>query len=105
MVTDEDVVHVDEQLVGVAHLHFSEHVVHGSLEGGWGVCQSEEHYPWFKQPFWGFERGFPLVAFFDSDVVIPPSYVEFGEEGLSLELFQDRFDQGEQVVVADCLFI
>ncbi len=39
------------------------------------------------------------------DVVVPPLYVEFGEEGSSLELFQDHFYQGEGVVVMDCLFI
>jgi len=89
---DEDVVHVDEQLIWVAHLHFSEHAVHGSLEGGWGVGQPKEHYLWFKQSFWGFECDFPFIAFLNSDVVVPPSYVKLGEEGLSLELFQDRFD-------------
>ncbi len=31
---DQYVVHVDEELSGVAHLHFSEHAVHGSLECG-----------------------------------------------------------------------
>jgi len=67
-------------------------VIHGSLEGGGGVSQSKEHYPWFKQPFWGFERGLPFIAFLDLDIIVSPSYVEFGEEGSSLELFQDRFD-------------
>src|SRR6266404_5115677 len=60
---------------------------------------------WFEQSYWGFEGGLPLVSFFDSDIVVPPSYVEFGEEGSALELLQDRFDQGERVVVADCLFV
>jgi len=75
------------------------------LEGGGGVGQPEEHYLWFEQPFWCFESSLPLVSFFDLDIVVPPSYVEFGEEGLSLELFQNRFYQGERVVVADCLLV
>ncbi len=35
--SDEDVVHVDEEFGRVAHLHFSEHAVHGALEGSGGV--------------------------------------------------------------------
>ncbi len=34
---DEDIVHIDEQFVWVLHLHFPEHSVHHSLEGGGGV--------------------------------------------------------------------
>jgi len=59
----------------------------------------------FEQPLGCFEGGFPFVSFFNSDVVVSPVYVEFGEEGSSLKLFQDRLDQGERVVVADCLFV
>ncbi len=87
------------------HLHFPEHAVHGSLEGGRGVGQPEEHYLRFEQSFGCLERGLPFVPFLDSDVVVSPLYVKFGEEGLSLELFQDHFDQGEGVVVADRLFV
>jgi len=35
--SDKDVIHVDEQLSGVLHLHFSEHAVHRPLEGRRGV--------------------------------------------------------------------
>ncbi len=73
------------------HLHFSEHAVHGALEGGRGVGQSKEHYPWFEQPLWGFECSLPFVSFLDSDVIVSPLYVKLGEEGSSLELFQDCF--------------
>jgi len=34
---DEDVIHVDEQFSQITHLHFSEHVVHGVLEGCGGI--------------------------------------------------------------------
>ena len=87
------------------HLHFSEHTVHGALKGGGRVGQAEEHYPWFKQPFWRFERGLPFISFFDSDIVVSPPHVKLGEEGSSLELLQDCFDQGEGVVVMDRLFV
>jgi len=75
------------------------------LEGSGGVGQSEEHDPWFEQSCRGFEGGFPFVAFFDSDIVVSPPYIELGEERSTLELFQDCFDQGERVVIADRLFI
>ena len=39
------------------------------------------------------------------DIIVPPSYVEFSEEGSSLELFQDHFYQGEWVIVSNCLFV
>ena len=102
---DENVVHVDEQFVRILHFHLPKHSVHRSLEGGRRVGQSEEHDPWFEQSRWGFEGGLPFVAFFDLDVVVSPPYIEFGEEGLSLELFQDHFDQGEWVIVTDRLFV
>jgi len=75
------------------------------LEGGRGVGQAEEHYSWFEQPLRGFEGGLPFVAFLDPDVIVSPSYVKFGEEGSSLELLQDCFDQREGVVVANCLLV
>ncbi len=103
--SDENVVHVDEQFVRILHFHFSKHSVHCSLEGGGGVGQSEEHDPWFEQSHRGFEGGLPFVAFFDPDIVVSPPYVELGEERSTLELFQDRFDQGERIVVVDRLFV
>ena len=75
------------------------------MEGGGGVSQSEEHYSWFEQSLQGFEGGFPFVALLDSDVVVSPSYVKLGKEGLSLELFQDCFDEGKWVIVTDRLFV
>ncbi len=102
---DEDVVHVDEQFGRVAHFHFSEHAVHGALEGRGGVGQSKEHYSRFEQPFGCFESGFPFVSLLNSDVIVSPLYVELGEEGSSLELLQDRFYQGEGVVVVDRLLV
>ncbi len=59
----------------------------------------------FEQSFGCFEGGFPFVPFLDSDVIVSPPYVELGEEGSSLELLQDRFYQGEGVIVVDCLLV
>jgi hypothetical protein len=51
------------------------------LEGGWGVGESEEHNGWFKQAFVGDEGCLPFVSFFDANVVVAPTDVEFGVEG------------------------
>jgi len=57
------------------------------LEGGWGVGQTKEHDLQFEESFGGFEGCLPFVTFFDSDVVVFPSYVELSEEALPLQLF------------------
>ena len=44
-----------------------------------GVGEAEEHDSGFRKAFVGDEGSFPLVTIFDSDIVIAPSDVEFGE--------------------------
>ena len=50
------------------------------LEGGGGVGKPKEHHGRFEKSFMGDEGCFPLVTVFDSYVVIPPPYVELGED-------------------------
>ena len=71
---DQDVVHID----GYPSFSYSvlEDVVHHCLECHRGIGESEEHYFWFEQSLIGSEGCFPLISFFDSDVVISSSYVE-----------------------------
>jgi hypothetical protein len=70
-------------------------------EGGRGVGEAEEHNAGLEESKGGFEGGFMLVLFLDADIFIPPPDVEFGEERLSLELFDDGVNEGEWVCVAD----
>jgi hypothetical protein len=56
-----------------------EYFIHHCLEGGWRVMQAKEHYCRLKQSFTSFECSFPLVTFFESDVVISPMNIELGE--------------------------
>ena len=50
------------------------------LERGWGVCKSEVHDIRFKEAVFHFERCLVLISFFDMDIVVSPSDVEFGED-------------------------
>jgi len=63
----------------------SEDGVHHHLECGWGVCEAKEHNGWFKQSFQGKEGSFPFISFLDVDVIIPPSDINFCEEGASAQ--------------------
>jgi hypothetical protein len=85
---DEYVVHVDR------YPSFSElcckYSVHHGLEGGRRVGKAKEHDLGFEETLVGYECCFPFISFLDSDVVIPPSYVELGKEGGSLNVI-DQF--------------
>ena len=73
--------------------HVSTNVVHEHLEGGGCVGEAEEHDHRFVKSQRGDEGRFPLVFFPQLDVVVPPSYIELGEEGGVLHVinkFQDE---------------
>jgi hypothetical protein len=98
---DQDVVHVDEEFVGVFVDEWSEHSCHSSAEGGRGVGEAEEHNAGLEESKGGFEGGFVLIFLSDADVFVSPPDVEFGEELLPLELFDNGINEGEWVRVAD----
>ena len=74
---DEDIIHVHR------HLTFSyqicEHRVHEGLEGGRTVCHAEVHHSWLKQSSVHDNGSLSFVSFSDTNIVIPPSNVEFSE--------------------------
>src|SRR5258708_37954247 len=80
---DGQVVHVYGE-PSLGDLSTKDHV-HHHLEGSGRVSQPEEHNHWFEEPFGSKECRLPFVAFFDSDVVVSPSYVEFGKKGTAGE--------------------
>jgi hypothetical protein len=63
---------------------FREDRVHHGLEGCQGVGEPEEHDGWFEQAFVGDKCCFPFVSFFDPDVVVAPTDVEFRVEGAAV---------------------
>src|SRR5712675_2129705 len=75
---NQHVVHVYRQ-PAFSYLLF-EYSVHHCLEGGGGVGETEEHDRRFVQPIICDEGSLPLVAFFDTHVVVTPANVELGEQ-------------------------
>ena len=74
---DYDVIHVNRGMsCGYSQ---SENRIHYHLEGCGGVGESKEHHSWFEQSFQGEKRCFPFVPWFDSDVIVSPANVDFGE--------------------------
>jgi hypothetical protein len=69
------------------------------LKGCRRVCETKEHYRRLKESFTGFEGGFPLISLFDADVVISPSYIEFGEQVVSSQVVDEVVNQWERVPV------
>jgi hypothetical protein len=76
---DSNVIHIYRK-PPLGHLP-SEYCVHHHLEGGWQIGEAEEHNHGLEESFWGKEGGFPFISVFDTDVVIPPLDVKFGEQG------------------------
>ena len=52
-------------------------------------------------PFCCAEGGFPFVAFTYTNVVVPRSDIEFGEQRVSLQFFGDVFDIWDRVLISD----
>ena len=75
---DEEVVHVDNEPSFGNHV--VEGVVHESLKGSGRVGEAKEHHSGFEESFVGDEGCLPLMAVLDSYIVVPPSYVKFGED-------------------------
>src|SRR6267142_2370816 len=73
--------------------------VHHCLEGCWGVCESEKHNCWFEQAFIRHKCCFPFVSFLDTNIVVPPSDVEFSIEGASSESINKLWNEWERVFV------
>ena len=95
----QDIVHVDDQPP------FSDYVskggIHERLEGGQGVALPKEHNQGFIKTEGSGKSGFPFISLFDSDVIVPPSYVHFGEILGSFQFVDEGGDEGEWVSVLD----
>ena len=75
---DKEIIHIDDEPSFGNHV--TERVVHEPLEGGGGVGKPKEHDSGFEESFMGDEGRFPLVAIFDSYIVVSPSNVELSED-------------------------
>jgi hypothetical protein len=92
---DQEIVHVDyEPSFGD---HVAERVIHESLKGGGGVVHAEKHDRRFEEAFMSNECALPLISVFDTDVVVAPSNIEFGEDLSSFEFIDEVRDKGKRV--------
>ena len=96
---DSHVIHVD--LKPLLRKHICKDVVHESLEGGGSVAESKEHDSGFKESHGGDEGGLPLIFFSDTNVVISPTNVKFGEQGGFFHVVDKLRDQGEGIGISD----
>jgi hypothetical protein len=71
------------------------------LEGGGRICETEEHYLRLKQASIGGERSLPFVARFNTNVVVPPPNIEFGEDAGVLKMIDDIQGQGKGIPILD----
>ena len=69
------------------------------------VGESEEHHRGFEKSFVGNEGCLPLVAIFDSYIVVSPADVELSENLGVSQLVHEIRDEGKGVGVADGMFV
>ena len=74
-------------------------VIHHGMTCGWGIAHSEEHYHWFIEPPIGFKCHLPFIPFLNSDFVVDPLDVQFGEVLPIFDLVHQFGDQGEGVSI------
>ena len=80
-------------------------VIHESLEGGRGIGKMEEHYSWFEESFMSDESSIPLVSILNSDIVVSPLNVKFGEDFCPLEFINEVGNEWKGVCIMDCVFV
>ena len=68
--------------------------VHKRLERQWGAAKSKKHHCWFEQSKGGDESSFPLVTFFNLNVVVSPLHVELSKEGELSKVIDEVGDEG-----------
>ena len=76
---------IEKEVIHVANKpslcdHITKGVIYELLEGGRGIGETKEHYSWFEESLMGDESSFPLMPILDSDIVIFPTDVKFGED-------------------------
>jgi hypothetical protein len=74
--------------------HVGENAVHECLEGGRAITKSKEHYGGFKKAKRCDECTLPLVVVLDSNIVVSPSYIKFGEQGGVFHVIDEFWNEG-----------
>ena len=100
---NKKIVHIDDEPSFGNHV--AEGVVHEALEGGGRIGESEEHHRGFEESFVSDEGRLPLVAIFDSYVVVPPADVELSENFSISQFIYEVGDERKGVGIADGVFV
>ena len=74
---DEDIINV--YAYDTAANEILENIIHLGLEGGWAVSHAIQHYQRFKEPSVTPKGHFSFVTFLDSDILVAPLDIKFGE--------------------------
>jgi hypothetical protein len=78
------VIHVLIDIARIFIQNGSKVSMHGPLKESRGVAQSKVHHSGMVRSKAGFYRSFVLILWCDSDIIVAPLDVHFGEEGLPL---------------------
>ncbi|KIJ08200.1 hypothetical protein PAXINDRAFT_89212, partial [Paxillus involutus ATCC 200175] len=78
-----------------------EDVIHQGLECRRGVAESKEHDVRFEESMGRDERRFPSITWFDLNVVVSPSDVEFRKDLRSFEFINEVGDERKGIRVLD----
>ena|SRR5258708_28197868 len=74
--------------------------VHHHLEGGWGVCKSEEHDCWLAEPFGCKEGCLPFISGFDVYVIVSPSDIKFYKQCASTQVIDGLGNERRDVAIS-----
>ncbi|KIJ09341.1 hypothetical protein PAXINDRAFT_87570, partial [Paxillus involutus ATCC 200175] len=78
-----------------------EDVIHQRLECWRGVAKSKEHDVRFKESMGRDKRRFPTITWFDLNVVVSPSDIEFRKDLRSFEFIYEVGDERKGIRVLD----
>ncbi|KIJ06958.1 hypothetical protein PAXINDRAFT_91198, partial [Paxillus involutus ATCC 200175] len=78
-----------------------EDMIHQCLECRRGVAKSKEHDIRFEESMGRDKRRFPTITWFDLNVVVSPSDIEFRKDLRSFEFINEIGDEGKGIRVFD----
>src|ERR1700677_2121549 len=80
-------------------------LVHHRLECGGRVAKAKKHDGGLEKPITCFEGRLVFVTLFDTDVIITPTYVQFGEYGRAPKVGEEVRNEGEGILVANSMLV
>ena len=99
----EEVIHVDNEPSCCEKI--SERIIHELLKSHWEIGLAKEHNHQFKDSLVGNECSLSLVSIFDSNIVISPSYIKFGEDTGVFEFVDQFSEEGKGIGISNSMFI